>query len=112
MAKLIQRRYLDPAKGRCKVVIPRHLVPKGLTYIHVMCNLTKNGFNNNIIVPYFSLEITIYRLAKVIRFYDLLNVINIDFIVSLVPQAFVQILILKYYSITPDMLIWTPSGPV
>ena len=61
-----------------------------------MCNCTKDGFNNNIVVPYFSLKITIYRLAKVIRFYDLLNVMNIYFIISLVPGAFVNMVIIKY----------------
>jgi hypothetical protein len=34
------------------------------------------------------------------------------FIVSLVPRAFVQMIIIIDYSITSDVLIWTHSGPV
>ena len=55
LEKLIQRRYLEPAKCICKIVIPRHPVPKGPTYFRVMWNCTKNGVNNTIFVPSFSL---------------------------------------------------------
>ena len=58
MAKLgknIRRRILEPAKGRCKFVIPRHPVPKGTIYIQVVSNCNKYGVNNDIVVPYFSL---------------------------------------------------------
>ena len=40
------------------------------------------------------------------------NVMNVYFIVSMVPQAFVQMLITKDYAITSDVLTWTPSGLV
>jgi hypothetical protein len=44
--------------------------------------------------------------------YALLNVMNVYFIVSLVPRAFVQMIIIRDYSITSDVLLWTYSGPV
>ena len=47
-----------------------------------------------------------------IHFSALLNAMNVYFIVSLVPKDFVQMLIIKYYLITSDVLIWTPSGLV
>ena len=46
LEKLIQRRYLEPAKCIFKIVIPRHPFPKGPTYFRVMWNCTKNGVNN------------------------------------------------------------------
>jgi hypothetical protein len=57
-------------------------------------------------------KITICRLAKVIHFSALLNVMNVYFIVSLVHRAFVQMIIIRDYSITSDVLIWMHSGPV
>ena len=41
LENLIQRHYLNPAKGICKYVIPRHPSPKGSTYIRVVWNFSK-----------------------------------------------------------------------
>ena len=57
-------------------------------------------------------KITIFRIAKVIHFYFLLNVTNVYFIVSLVPRASVKMKITKDYLITSDVLIWKLYGPV
>jgi hypothetical protein len=55
MIKLINKGYLEDAKGRCKVVIPRHQVPKGNSDIRVFWNLTKNGVNATLLSPSFLL---------------------------------------------------------
>jgi hypothetical protein len=67
MEKLIRRRHLEPAKGRCKFVIPRHSVRKGPTYIHVVWNCTKNGVNITIVVPSFSLPTNATLCRKVVN---------------------------------------------
>jgi hypothetical protein len=58
---------LEPAKGRCKVVIPRHPVPKGPTDIRVVWNCTKNGVNITIVVPSFSLPTKATLCRKVVN---------------------------------------------
>ena len=55
LIKLINKGYIEDPKGRCKVVIYRHQVPKGVPDIQVVCNLTKNGVNPTVLSPYFFL---------------------------------------------------------
>jgi hypothetical protein len=55
LIKLINKGYLKDTKGRCKVVIPRHQLPKGASDIQVVWNLTKNGVNATVLSPYFFL---------------------------------------------------------
>jgi hypothetical protein len=52
---LIKKPYLEPGKGRTKITIPRHLVPKGPTDIRVVWNCTGNGVNPSIYTPSFHL---------------------------------------------------------
>jgi hypothetical protein len=51
----IKKRYLEPGKGRTKIIIPRHPVPKGPTNIRVVWNFTGNGVNPSIYTPSFHL---------------------------------------------------------
>jgi hypothetical protein len=51
--KLINRRYLEDAKGRCRNTIPRHPVPKEMDDIRVVWECTNNGVNTTIYTPYF-----------------------------------------------------------
>jgi hypothetical protein len=67
LEKLIRRRYFETAKGRCKVVIPRHPVPKGPTDIRVVWNCTKNGVNITIVIPSFSLPTNALLCRKVVN---------------------------------------------
>ena len=67
LEKLIQRRYLEPEKGRCKVIISRHHVLKGPTDIRVVCNYTKNGVNNIIVVLSIYLTTNITLRQKVVN---------------------------------------------
>ena len=67
MKKLMQRHYLDPTKGICKVVIPRHPLPKGTTDIRVVWNCFKNIFNNTFFVPYFYLPTNAKLCKKVVN---------------------------------------------
>jgi hypothetical protein len=53
LSKLINKGYLEYAKGRYNVVIPRHQVPKGASDIQVLSNLTKNGVNTTVLSPHF-----------------------------------------------------------
>jgi hypothetical protein len=55
LIKLINKGYLEDAKGRCKVVIPRHQVPKVNSDIWVVWNLTKNGVKATLLSPYLFL---------------------------------------------------------
>ena len=50
-------------KGRCKVVIPRHQVIKGVLDIRVVWNMMKNGVNHIVLSPYFFL-CTIVSLCR------------------------------------------------
>jgi hypothetical protein len=52
---LIKKRYLEPGKGRTKITIPRHPVPKGPTDIWVVWNCTGNGVNPSTYTPLFHL---------------------------------------------------------
>jgi hypothetical protein len=53
IVKLINWRYLEDAKERCRNTIPRHPVPKGTDDIHVVWDCTNNGINPTIYTPYF-----------------------------------------------------------
>ena len=63
LTKLINEGHLEYLKGRYKVVIPRHQVPKDVSDILVVWNLTKNGVSYTLISPYFFLCTTtsLYR---------------------------------------------------
>jgi hypothetical protein len=60
---LIKNRYLEPGKGRNKITIPRHPVPKGPTNIRVVWNCTGNGVHPSIYTPSFHLatDATLFR---------------------------------------------------
>jgi hypothetical protein len=60
---LINKGYLEDAKGRCKVVIPIQQVTKGASDISAVWNLTKNGVNATVLSPYFFL-CTIVSLCR------------------------------------------------
>jgi hypothetical protein len=53
IVKLINRRYLEDAKGRCRNTIPRHPVPKGTDAIRVVWDCTNNRVNPTIYTPSF-----------------------------------------------------------
>jgi hypothetical protein len=51
--KLINRRYLEDAKGRCRNTIHSHPVPKGTDDIRVVWYCTNNGVNPTMYTPSF-----------------------------------------------------------
>ena len=54
LTKLINEGHLEYLKGRYKVVIPRHQVPKDVSDIPVLWNLTNNGVNPTVLSIYLS----------------------------------------------------------
>jgi hypothetical protein len=54
--KLINRRYFEDAKERCRNTIPRHPVPKGTDDISVVWDCTNNGGNPTIYTSSFWLH--------------------------------------------------------
>jgi hypothetical protein len=53
IVKLVNRRYLEDAKGRCLNTIPRHPVTKVTDDIRVVWDCTNNGVNPTIYTPSF-----------------------------------------------------------